>query len=55
MVAHTHRAVGSVTGQCDTLTASHRACQMHISAACAGKKSCGCDYKHLPSCLNALY
>lgn len=39
MVAHAHCAVGSVTGQCGTLTASHRACEMHISAACAGRKA----------------
>lgn len=39
MVPDTRRAVGSVTGQCGTLTASHRACEMHISAACAGKEA----------------
>lgn len=39
MVAHTRCAVGSVTGQCGTLTTSHRACEMHISAAGAGEKA----------------
>lgn len=38
MVAHTRCAVGSVTGQCGTLTASHRAGEMHISALLQGKK-----------------